>query len=321
MGTLALQGGFGVTLKQLLSSFALPRFAILLVVTLLLCSCASTSDDVARLDRSSDLASADLSSDDTSSDADSYWGEIDEEGDFGDDDDAYWGDIEEEDDGDPLETLNRFIFAFNETLDVFLLRPAAETYRFLIPEVMRDSVQNFLRNLRSPVILANNVFQGNEPGVDNTVIRFAINSTIGVLGLFDVATGMGYPYEDDDFGLTLASYNMESGPYLVLPLFGPSSFRDGFGRGVDVFLDPLTYVLTREQSAGRLIVSGIDTRSRFIDQIDDLKRDSVDFYSRIRSLYQQNRQKAVDERIEFRIENGAVLPDHGRQSLAAKEVQ
>lgn len=288
MRTLALPAVSDLSLRDLLRSFALPRIALLVVLAVLLCSCASTSDEFA---------------DDEYSDEDSYWGEI-----------------EEEDDGDPLETLNRFIFAFNETLDVFLLRPAAETYRFWVPEAMRDSVQNFFRNLRSPVVLANNVFQGNEAGVDNTVIRFALNSTIGVLGLFDVAAEMGYPYEDEDFGLTLASYEMEPGPYLVLPLFGPSSFRDGFGRGVDVLLDPLTYILTKEQDAARFAIRGVDTRSRYLDQVDDLKRDSVDFYSRIRSLYQQNRQKEVEERIERRLENEAFLPRPGRQSLAAKEV-
>jgi len=305
MSTLALCGGNSVTLAQILRSFLLPRFAVLLLAGLLLCGCASNgADDVAG---------------DAAAEGDSYWGEIDDD-DFADEE-SYWGDIEEEDDGDPFETLNRFIFAFNETLDVFLLRPAAETYRFWVPEAVRDSVHNFLQNLRAPVILANNVFQGNEPGVNNSVARFAINSTIGVLGLFDVATGMGYPYQDEDFGLTLGSYDMGSGPYIVLPLFGPSSARDGFGRGVDVLLDPLTYILTREESAGRLVVSGIDTRSRFIEQLDDLKRDSVDFYARIRSFYQQNRQKEVDERIERRMENTTALPDAGRQSLAAKEVQ
>ena len=263
----------------------------MLFAALLLCSCASNGNDEAAGD------------------------------DWGAEEDAIFGVVEEEDDGDPFETPNRFIFAFNETLDVFLLKPAAETYRFLVPEPVRDAVQNFFRNLRSPVILANNVFQGDEEGVNTTVARFALNSTLGVLGLFDVATEMGYPYQDEDFGLTLGSYEVGSGPYLVLPLFGPSSVRDGIGRGVDVLLDPLTYVLTTEQSAGRLVITGVDTRSRHIEQIEDIQRDAVDFYARIRSLYQQNRKKLVEDRIEERSSaSTSALPAPVPESLAAKEV-
>ena len=271
---------------QNLSNFSfLPRLAVIAFAGFLLSACASNGANEAADD------------------------------DFGADDDAFWGEVQEEDDNDPFETPNRFIFAFNETIDVFLLKPAAETYRFWVPDVMRDAVQNFFRNIRSPVVLANNVFQGDEPGVNNTVTRFALNSTLGVLGLFDVATEMGYPYEDEDFGLTLGSYEVGSGPYIVLPLFGPSSVRDGIGRGVDALLDPLTYFLTTEQSAGRLIITGVDTRSRHIDQIEDLQRDSVDFYARIRSLYQQNRQKEVEERIERRTASTAAMPEAALQSL------
>jgi phospholipid-binding lipoprotein MlaA len=203
----------------------------------------------------------------------------------------------EEDDNDPLETVNRFIFAFDLTLDVFIFKPAAATYRFLLPVEVRDSVRNVIRNLRSPVVLANDIFQGEMERAETTVMRFLINTTVGVLGIIDVADGWGYSHHDEDFGQTLAVHGSGEGAYLVLPIFGPSSIRDGIGLGVDIFLDPLTYVgriygIENELMA-RTVVGGIDTRSRNIDAIDDLQRDSIDFYARIRSLYRQTRANDI----------------------------
>jgi len=199
---------------------------------------------------------------------------------------------------DPLEVPNRFIFAFNLTLDTFLLQPAAATYRFLIPGEARDSVRNALRNLRSPVILANDVFQGEMERAEITLMRFLINSTVGVLGLFDVAAEWGYPYHNEDFGQTLGTYDVGEGFYLVLPVFGPSSVRDGIGLAVDTFLDPLTYVATANDLETEFLIrpalEGIDTRSRNIETIEDLKRDSIDFYARVRSLYRQNRINEIN---------------------------
>lgn len=204
---------------------------------------------------------------------------------------------EAQDDGDPLETVNRFTFAFNLTLDVFIFKPAAATYRFLVPGEARDSVRNALRNLRSPVVLLNDVFQGEWDRAETTTMRFLINSTIGVLGLFDVAEGMGYPYHDEDFGQTLAVHGAGEGAYLVLPIFGPSSIRDGVGLAVDTFLDPFTYVAdiydAQNASIARTAVYGIDRRSRNIETLEDLQRDAIDFYARIRSLYRQTRANDI----------------------------
>ena len=201
-------------------------------------------------------------------------------------------------DNDPLELLNRFTFSFNLALDTFIFRPAAATYRFLLPEEVRDSVRNALRNLSTPVILANDIMQGEMDRAEDTFVRFVINSTVGVLGLFDVADGMGYPYHDEDFGQTLAVHGVGEGTYLVLPLFGPSSIRDGVGILVDTFLDPLTYVAqandAEEYLLARTAVTGIDKRSRNIETLDDLRRDSIDFYARIRSLYRQTRQNNIN---------------------------
>jgi phospholipid-binding lipoprotein MlaA len=205
--------------------------------------------------------------------------------------------FEEDDDNDPLETLNRFIFAFDLTLDVFILKPVAATYRFMAPMVVRDSVRNVLRNLRTPVVLANDLFQGEMDRAEDTTMRFLINTTVGLLGILDVADGWGYPHHDEDFGQTLAVHGSGEGFYLVLPLFGPSSVRDGVGLLVDTFLDPLTYVgqiydVDNELMA-RTVVDGVDERSRNIETLEDLQKDSIDFYARIRSLYRQTRANDI----------------------------
>ncbi len=208
-------------------------------------------------------------------------------------------DIEEADEeNDPLELLNRFIFSFNLALDTFIFKPAAATYRFLLPVEVRNPVRNALRNLSTPVVLANDLLQGELERAETTVIRFFVNSTVGLLGLFDVAAGWGYPYHDEDFGQTLAVHGVGEGFYLVLPIFGPSNPRDGIGRLVDTFLDPLTYVAqandAEEYLFARTAIAGIDLRSRNIEALDDLKRDSIDFYARIRSLYRQKRANDIN---------------------------
>ncbi len=208
-------------------------------------------------------------------------------------------DVDEDyDDNDPLEIPNRFIFAFNQTLDVFVLKPVASGYRFLLPSMIRDSIRNFLRNLATPVVLINDLLQGELERAETTLARFAINSSGGVLGLFDVATDEGFEYHQEDFGQTLGSHGIGEGAYLVLPLFGPSSIRDGVGRLADIFLDPLTYVGQAYDLETEFLlipaVNGIDTRSRNIDTLENLERDSIDFYARIRSLWRQNRQNEID---------------------------
>lgn len=214
--------------------------------------------------------------------------------------DALFGvsDDEEIDDNDPLEIPNRFIFAFNQGLDVILLKPVASGYKFLVPQRVRDSVRNVLRNMATPLILINDLLQGEFERAETTVARFAINTSGGVLGLFDVAADEGYVYHEEDFGQTLGSYGIGEGAYLVLPLFGPSSIRDGIGRVVDIFLDPFTYLARAKDVETefllRPIVNGIDTRSRNIDTLEDLERDSIDFYARIRSLWRQNRQNEIE---------------------------
>jgi phospholipid-binding lipoprotein MlaA len=218
-------------------------------------------------------------------------------------DDGFYGEDYDEGENDPLEIPNRFIFAFNEALDVLILQPAAATYRFLVPSPVRDSVQSFMRNLRTPIILVNDLLQGKPDRAGDTAMRFLINSTVGVLGFIDVAEGMGYPYHSEDFGQTLGSYGVGEGFYLVLPLFGPSSLRDGTGRLVDQLFDPLTYVGyyfdddpgVTEALIGRSALEGVDFRARNIETVEDIKRDALDVYARFRSLYRQFRQNEIED--------------------------
>ena len=201
----------------------------------------------------------------------------------------------EESDGDPLELPNRFVFAANDAFDRVLFQPAAATYRFLLPTVVQDSVQNFMRNLRTPANFANHLFQGKTDGAEDVLIRFFVNSTIGIGGLLDVAADWGYPHRKEDFGQTLGYYGAGEGFYLVLPILGPSSARDGIGLLVDTLLDPLTYLLNTELAMARFAIEGIDTRSRNIELIDEIRRDSIDFYARMRSLYRQHRQDLIND--------------------------
>lgn len=208
-------------------------------------------------------------------------------------DDDLFG-YEEEETNDFFETPNRFMFAANETVDVVLIRPAAAGYRFLVPDMAQDSVRSFARNLRTPVILANDLMQGDLDRAETTLARFMINTTAGVGGLFDPATDSGYPYHVEDFGQTLGTHGFGEGTYLVLPILGPSSVRDGVGLVADSLMDPLTYLVSREVRFARFAVEGIDLRARNIENLDELKRDSVDFYARIRSLYRQRRDALIN---------------------------
>lgn len=217
------------------------------------------------------------------------------------DDEELFGFTEQErqGDGDPLETLNRFTFAFNDMLDTLFLRPAAYTYRELLPLGVRNAVRSFLRNLSTPVILMNDLLQGDGDRALNTSKRFFVNTAFS-LGFYDYAKELDLPYYEADFGQTLATYGAGEGFYLVLPVFGPSSLRDATGSLVDNLLDPLTYVMAgddgRLMSAGRAGTSGVDTRSRNIEALDQALADSLDDYIRIRSLWRQVREQQIQKR-------------------------
>ena len=142
---------------------------------------------------------------------------------------------------DPVEPANRGIFEFNMFLDRALFRPVTALYRTIAPETLREFIHNFLQNLRTPVILANDLLQGEPSRGGTTTMRFLINSTIGVVGFGDPATSMGFEQHDEDFGQTLAVWGAGEGPYFMIPIFGPSNPRDAVGKVVDFFLDPINW--------------------------------------------------------------------------------
>ncbi len=198
---------------------------------------------------------------------------------------------------DPLEPMNRYFFEVNQFLDEILLKPFAGWYHLAMPDPAEDGVRNFLRNLKSPVYLANDLFQGEWSRAGTTAARFVINSTIGVGGIIDVASMMDLKYHEEDFGQTLAVYGAGEGPYLHLPILGPSNPRDATGRLVDYALDPLTWVGyiydVSYINTARAGLDAIDTRARNLEAIDELKKGSVDFYATVRSLYRQRRNDLI----------------------------
>ena len=190
---------------------------------------------------------------------------------------------------DPFETVNRGTFLVNDVLDTFLFRPLAIGYRFVTTEGIRRSMRNFFLNLGSPVVLANDLLQLEIGDAGVTTTRFVINSTIGVLGLFEMAEDFGYAPHHADFGQTLHSYGSQPGAYLVLPILGPSTARDGVGTAVDLIFDPLFWLLEPLPKFGLNVAEGTTRRETLIEPLDDLKAGSVDYYSALRSAYYQSR--------------------------------
>jgi phospholipid-binding lipoprotein MlaA len=206
----------------------------------------------------------------------------------------------EEEFNDPLEDLNRKIFDFNQVVDRNVLVPVAKAYRDVLPDAVRDSIRDFLYNLREPLIFANDTLQGDFERAGQTVARFVLNSTLGVGGLIDVAGRWGQlPYHEDDLGITLGVWGVPEGPYLVVPLLGPSDPRDLGGAVAEGFGDPFNRLVTGNPYTLYWIpfvrggVSGIDQRSRYIETLADIERTSLDYYATIRSLYRQRRAALI----------------------------
>lgn len=198
---------------------------------------------------------------------------------------------------DPLEDVNRYFFSLDMALDDALFKPTAYAYRYIVPKPGRRGIRNALNNLESPVVFANDILQGEMGRAGNTTARFLINSTLGIAGLFDVAKSMGIPRHTEDFGQTLAAVGgAGGGPYLVLPIFGPTNFRDLTGKLVDIVFDPMTWMGGSNAEAiaiGRYVLDAISEREANIEAFDEIERTSIDLYAQVRSIYYQHRQAEI----------------------------
>ncbi len=208
---------------------------------------------------------------------------------------------QETSDVDPWESVNRVVFDFNQGVDYILLEPAAEAYDYVLPEFARNHVHNAIVNLNDPISAVNLVLQGRFEDAGITTLRFFTNSTAGIGGLFEITDSQNED-QQADFGQTLGSWGVGPGPYVVLPIFGPSSVRDTTGRVFDSFADPVNIYVSADNVRfadpyyfyiGRAGLTAIDTRSQLSKPIDDLKRNSFDFYATIRSVYMQRRAAKI----------------------------
>lgn len=203
---------------------------------------------------------------------------------------------EADDANDPFEGFNRAMYTFNDKFDRYLLKPVAKGYRAVTPAPVRTGVSNFFSNLREPMVMLNNALQGKFTDAASDLGRFVTNSTVGVLGVFDVAKHIGLERHNEDFGQTLGTWGVKEGPYLVLPLFGPSNLRDGVGIVVDQYSYPPMY-MGEQSTAWKLYATGtVDTRSRLLDAGDILEQAAgEDPYIFVREAYRQRRRSLVSD--------------------------
>jgi phospholipid-binding lipoprotein MlaA len=190
---------------------------------------------------------------------------------------------------DPIEGLNRAVFAFNDALDIMIMRPVAALYGYLMPPPAKPAAQRFFKNLKAPVIMINDLVQLDGTDAAVTAGRFVINSTVGVLGLFEMADDFGLNEHRADFGQSLHSYGVAPGPYIVLPVLGPSTLRDGTGQVVDGFIDPFNYLLRADVRTARDVGAAVVGRESLVAGLDNLRNNSVDYYSALRAAWYQNR--------------------------------
>jgi phospholipid-binding lipoprotein MlaA len=202
---------------------------------------------------------------------------------------------------DPLEPTNRVFYAVNNGIDTVILRPAAQAYRYVVPGKVREGVHNVIANIGLPVQLANDILEAKPRRAGDTTMRFLINTTAGLLGIFDVATKWGYPDHDADFGMTMALWGVPEGPFLFLPILGPSDPRDAAGFGAGILLDPFTWVGTGPNKTGwtafkwsRQGLNALDQRERVLDSLDQIKKTALDPYATFRSLYRQHRHAQIE---------------------------
>ena len=196
---------------------------------------------------------------------------------------------------DPLEGLNRTVYKFNDVVDKAALKPIAQGYQAIAPTPVQTGVNNFFKNIRDVVTLVNELFQFKFKQAANTTGRVALNTTVGVLGIFDVHSKSGGVRTKEDFGQTLGFYGLDSGAYLVLPILGPSSARDGIGFVTDAFFfDPIGYINDDTTKWTTIAVAIVDKRADLMEEID-IRDKAFDPYAYMRDSYLQNRENLVKD--------------------------
>ena len=206
---------------------------------------------------------------------------------------------------DPWQGFNRAMFGFNDTIDRWVAKPLAKTYKFVMPDPLEVGVSNIFNNISEVPNTINGVLQGDFKGAAHDTGRLLVNTTLGIGGLLDVAQYMNLPAdEEEDFGQTLAVWGVGQGPYLVLPFFGPSTLRDGFGRPVDFYTNPLSYIDHVPTENTVFFVSLLDSRASLLSLEGNI---SGDRYTFIRDVYLQRRV--------FLINNGEVDDDFGTEEF------
>lgn len=200
---------------------------------------------------------------------------------------------------DPLEPLNRGVFQFNLALEKMVLRPVATVYDKAVPNFLQDRVTDFLHFLNTPFIFLNDLLQGKPDVAADTLGRFLVNGSVGLFGLFDVMAP-AVPYHSEDFGQTLAVWGVGDGIYIMLPIIGPSTSRDGAGRIVSLYADPTRivagntdYIDDDHLSVMRGVTEGLVFEAQNYKRLEKLEADSLDYYTSVRSLYYQYRHAEI----------------------------
>lgn len=223
---------------------------------------------------------------------------------------------------DPLEPTNRVFYKIDDGLDTMIMKPAAIVYHNVLPDLVQTGIHNLLNNMGGPVRLTNDVLEGKPRRAGDTAARFLINTTIGIGGIFDVAKQFGIPNHDSDFGLTLANWGVPEGPFLYLPVLGPSSPRDATGFAVDIAIDPFTWIGRPSQSFtyesySKTVANALDERSRLLGTIDSVKKTALDPYATFRSLYRQNRAGKLEKLRDENRDSVPILKPQGQDQGAA----
>jgi phospholipid-binding lipoprotein MlaA len=199
-----------------------------------------------------------------------------------------------DEENDPLEPFNRAMFTFNQHLDRYIAKPVAHVYQHVVPNGVKRGISNFFNNLLQPTIIVNDLLQAKFGDTASDTGRFVVNSTLGVLGVFDVASHFGLPSRDEDFGQTLAVWGVGDGPYLVLPVFGPRNIRDSAGLVAGFYTDPVTYISKSELRWTARLVRYTDFRAQLLGASAVLEQAAgPDQYVFVREAYRQRRQNLI----------------------------